>query len=404
MALQTGRNYLVNFKVEVTEGTLASGGAATGERLRTLASPGLALGRGAIQSEEVRNDGNKSMMRLGSKSVGGSYLAEWNLSSFDTLVEAFLRSTWVAPVAITFDGGAALTSLTVNSSSQVTFAGTTTPAAAGLRVGDVFRLTNMANAANNDVNCRVASIAGSVVNLIGTPLTTQTADTACTLTIGKKLIQATTPTRRTFTIEEHLEDADYSELFVGCRVVSLSLEFQPNRMVRATFGFIGMDRSVVTGGSAPYFTSPTEYTTINLVADDAAIMYNGAAITQLTGWTLNFTIDASGQSVLGSLVSPGTFDNDLTAGGQVSRVFDASTDLTLFDAETEFEMSILLTEPDAANPKSYYSFFFPRVKIAAIETPKGGEAAMIRTSTVSLGPKVAATGYDAGVMTICTAA
>lgn len=403
MALQTGRNYLVNFKVESTEGTAATGGAATGERLRTLASPGLKLSRGGIMSEEVRNDGNKSMMRLGSKSVGGSFLSEWNLSSFDTLVEAFLRSTWVSPVAITFDGGAALTSLTVNSSSQVTFAGTTTPAVAGLRVGDVFRLTNMSNSANNSVNCRVASIAGSVVNLYGTPLTTQTADSACTLTIGKKLIQAATPTRRTFTVEQHLEDADYSELFVGCRVVSLSLEFQPNRMVRATFGFIGMDRTIVTGGSAPYFTSPTEYTTINLVADDAAITHNGSVFARLTGWTVNLSIDASGQPVLGSLVSPGTFDNDLTAGAQASCVFDDSADLTLFDAETEHEMSILLTEPES-EPKSYYHFFFPRVKIADIETPLGGEAAMVRTKALSFGPKVAATGYDAGVITICTAA
>ena len=120
MPLQTGRNYNVNFRAEVTEGTLIGGGAAVGERLRTLASPGLKLARGQIVPAEVRNDANKSMMRLGSKSVEGSYLAEWSLASFDTLLEALLRSTWVSPVAITFDGGGALTSLTVNSSSQVT--------------------------------------------------------------------------------------------------------------------------------------------------------------------------------------------------------------------------------------------------------------------------------------------
>ena len=403
MPLQTGRNYNVNFRAEVTEGTLIGGGAAVGERLRTLASPGLKLSRGQIQSAEVRNDANKSMMRLGSKSVEGSYVAEWNLASFDTLVEALLRSTWVSPVAITFDGGGALTSLTVNSSSQITFAGSTSPATAGLRVGDVFRLTNMSNAANNSVNCRVLSIAGSVVNLLGTPLTTQTADTACTLTIGKKLIQAATPTRRTFSVEQNLEDADYSELFVGVRVVSLSLTLQPNNMVQATFGFVGMDRTVVSGASAPYFTSPTEYTTINLVADDSAIMHNGAVFARMTGWTINLTIDAASQPVIGSVIPAGTFDNDLTAGATCSVVFDDVADLTLFDAETEHEMSILLVEPEA-EPKSYYSLFFPRVKIGDIETPLGGDAAMIRSKTLSFGPKVAATGYDAGVVTVVTQA
>ena len=176
MALQTGTGYVVNFKVEVTEGTAATGGGSTGERLRTLPSPGLKLARAAIQSAEKRNDANKSMVRLGGKSVAGSYNVELNVDSFSTVVEALLRSTWVAAATTTFNNGAALTSITVDSSSQLTFAGTTVPTAFGLCVGDVFRLGGMSTAANNDVNCRVKTIAGSVVTVYGTPLTAQTAD------------------------------------------------------------------------------------------------------------------------------------------------------------------------------------------------------------------------------------
>lgn len=403
MATQTGSNYVVNFKVEVTEGTAASGGASTGERLRTLASPGLKLSRAPIQSAEKRNDANKSMMRLGGKSVAGSHNIELSVGSFDTLLEALGRSTWVPAATTTFNNGAALTSITVDSSSQLTFAGTTAPAAFGLRVGDVFRLASMSTAANNDVNCRVKTIAGSVVTLYGTPLTSQAADTACTLTIQKKLAQATTPTRRTFTVEQYLEDADVSEQFVGCRVVSLSLQFQPNSMVTATIGWVGLNRTALATGSSPYFTSPTEYTSINLVADDASITYNGSLVTTLTGWTVNFAIDASGQPVIGSLVAPGTYDNDLTVSGSCAGTISDFSDLTLFDAETEFEMSILLVEPDAAAPVNFLHFFFGRVKITDIDAPLGGDAALIQTRTLAFGPKVAATGYDAGVFTICTA-
>lgn len=403
MATQTGSNYNVNLKVEVTEGTAATGGGSTGERLRTLASPGLKLSRGLIRSAEKRNDGNKSIARLGGKSVAGSYAAELSVGSFDTLLEALMRSTWVAPATTTFNNGAALTSITVNSTSQLTFAGTTVPTAFGLRVGDVFRLGGMSTTANNDVNCRVKAIAGSVVDVWGTPLTIQAADTACTLVIQRKLAQATTPTRRSFTIEQYLEDADVSEQFVGCRVVSMALQFQPNSMVTVTFGFIGLNRTTLATGSSPYFTSPTEYTSINLVADDASIAYNGALVTTLTGWTVNFTIDAAGQPVLGSLVGPGTFDNDLMVEGSCSAVLADFADHTLWDAETEFEMSIMLVEPDAAAPVNFIHLFFPRVKILDLEAPLGGDAALIQTRQLEFGPKVAATGYDAGVCTISTA-
>lgn len=89
------------------------------------------------------------------------------------------------PIAVVFDGGSALTSLTVNSPSQLTFAGTTTPEAAGLKNEGVFYLSGMDTPANNGIQCRVQSIAGSVVNLYYSPLTTQSADSSCTLNISR---------------------------------------------------------------------------------------------------------------------------------------------------------------------------------------------------------------------------
>jgi hypothetical protein len=209
--------------------------------------------------------------------------------------------------------------------------------------------------------------------------------------------------RRTFTVEQYLEDADVSEQFVGCRVVSMSFAFQPNSMVTATFGFVGLNRTPLATGASPYFTSPTEYTSINLVADDASISYNGSLVTTLTGWTVKFTIDAAGQPVLGSLVAPGTYDNDLMVEGSCSGTITDFSDLTLFDAETTFEMRIMLVEPDAAAPVNFMHLFFPQVKIMDISGELGGDAAYVQTRTLEFQPKVAATGYDAGVCTISIA-
>lgn len=402
MPINTADGFLVNFKVETTEGTAATGGAGTGERLRVLASPGLKLGRGQIQSGEIRNDANAGKMRLGARMVNGTHNIELSQGSFDTLLEAVMRSTWTAPVTVTFDGLAALTSIQVTATDELTFAGTTTPTAFGLRVGDVFRLADMSTAANNAINLRVKSIAGSVVKVHGTPLTVQAADSACSLTIGKKLKQAATPVRRTFTVEEYLEDADVSELFVGCRPISLSLTLAPNGMVTATVGWMGLNRSTLASGASPYFTSPTEYTSIALVATDASITYNGTSVS-LTGFTLNFAIAAQGEEVIGSTVMPGTFDNRMTVTGTISAVTQDLADEALYDAETGIEMSLLLVEPES-EPKSYIGIYLPEILITDIEKPKGGDGALIRTKQFNAQPRVAATGYDAGVCTILTAA
>lgn len=402
MATQSGANVLVNYKVELaaSPGTAATGGAATGERLRFLrGSPGLDLARGNIQSTERRPDGLMPMGRLGGKSVAGSYNVELSQGSFDTLIEALMRSTWVSTVAIT---QTAMTSITTTAGPP----GTIVAAAGswitqGVRVGDIVILTGHADAANNSKLLHVTAVTTTTVTVAETLTTNATPDATFTLTIQKKIITASPYTRRSFTIEEYWQDIDLSEQFLGCRVVSMQIRLQPNGMALATFGFVGMDRSLLASGASPYFTSPTEYTSIALVADDATIRYRGAAMAQFTGLELNFQITAAGQSVLGSLVSPDVYDNDMAVSGQLTRVVDDHDDHTAFDAETEFEIECTLVEPEA-EPKSFLHLFFPRVKIAGATSVLGGDGPRIDTHPLMIGPKVAATGYDGTICSILT--
>jgi hypothetical protein len=403
MATQTGPGILVNFKVESVEGTAATGGGSTGERLRILDSPGLKLDRGLIQSAERRNDGNPGKPRMGGKSVGGSYNVELSQGSFDTLIEGLLRSTWVAAdPAITCDNGAAFTSIAITNQNTITLTGTGSFLTEGFRVGDVIRLSDMSTAANNSVNGVIKTVSASVIVVHGTPYTNQSSDSACTLTIQKKICQALTPTRRTFTVEQYHEDADISEQFVGVRVVSLELQLQPNGMVNATFGFVGMNRTWLATGSSPYFTSPTEYTSIALTAADASIYYNGSAIATLTGGSITFTIAAEVGAVIGSTTPVGTFDGMMTTTGDLVGSFTDASDHTLWDAETEFEVNLLLVEPDASAPVNFIHFFFPAAKILDIAKPLGGDGLMPQQRRLAFTPKVAAAGYDAGVVTVST--
>jgi hypothetical protein len=404
MATNTADGYVVNFKVESVEGTAASGGASTGERLRTLASPGLRLVRGQAQSQEVRNDANAGRVRLTGKRVEGSFNMELSQGSFDTWLEALLRSTWVAAdPAITCNNGAAFTSFTITNQNTLTLAGTGSFLTEGVKVGDVIQLSDMSTAANNSVRATVSTVAANVVVVHGTPWTNQSADTACTLTIAKKLAQATTPTRRTFTVEQYLEDIDLTSYFVGCRVTSLRLQMAPGGIVTGTFGLVGLDRVTLATGASPYFTSPTEYTTIPLVASDASIIYNGTTVTKITGFDLQFDIATEVPEVIGSVVAPGSYDNRMTVTGTITAITEDFASVTLFDAETEFELHVRLEEPEA-DPASFVHLFMPCVKITDIDRPLGGNGAITETRAVKLEPKAAATGYDAGIMTISTAA
>jgi hypothetical protein len=397
MTYQTAGNILVAIRAETTTGVEATVTGA--QQMRIIGSPGLELKRAQIQSTEKRDDGLRSMGRLGGKSVDGSYNAEITVGgATDTLLEAIMRSTWATATAISF---ASVTTITCGSNEVV---GAGDWVAQGIRVGDIFTLSNYSTAANNAVNARVVAITSGTLSVPAATFTAGAADAAGTLTVLKKVKHATTPTRRTFTVEQYDQDTDLSEIFIGCRVVGVNLSFRPGQMATVQYTFMGLDRDALATGTSPYFTSPTLTTGLGLIADDSSIRKNGADITTFTGFDLNFQITAAGEPVIGSFVSPDIFDNDCDITGTITGLRSDFANLTLFDAETEFEVSILLQEP-SGSPKGCLAIFLPRVKIAQLSAPVGGgDGAKIETLGLMVGPKTAATGYDGTAATISSSA
>lgn len=401
MAYQTGKNKIVAFKVEGTYNTAP--GASGAEQLRIKASPGLTLVKSLINSEEVRSDGQSSIARHGSRQATGTYNVELSVDSFDTVFEALLRSTWVAASTITFNNGGALTSLTVDSSSQITWTGSTTPVAAGLRVGDVFRLANMSTAANNAINVRVKAISGGTITVHGTPLTTQVADNACTLTIMRKLSAGATPTRRTFYFDEYDVTTDLSQVYGGVRIVGMTIRGTPDGMAEATLTLLGASSAALATGASPYYSSPTLTTTIPLVFADATISYNGTDVATCTAFELTYEITAATQPVIGASVSPDVFDNDARLTGSFSFVREDLTRAGQYISETELEAHIMLVEPESS-PKDCIALFIPYFKLTGETADLGADGALIETLPWTAGVKPTTTGYDASLMTISTSA
>ncbi len=398
MAFQTGSNILVALKAESTIG-VAVGSGTGAQRIRITDSPGVELKRAQIVSQEKRDDGNTSMGRLGGKSVDGSFNMEMIAGgAMNTLMAAALRATFVTSTSITF---VTLTAVTFATNAVESSAGDFI--AEGIKVGDVFTISGSDTSENNDLNKTVLAVTSGILTAPdGSFTAAATTDTAGTLVIRRKLAQSTQPVRSSYNIEQYDEDTDLSEVFLGCRCVGMQLSFQPGQMATAVFTFLGIDRNALASGASPFFTSPSVTTNLAMIADDSSIRYNGAAIATFTGFDLGFSINAAGEPVIGSFTTPDIFDNDLEVESSITGLRQDFSNLTLFDAETEFEVSILLEAP-GTTPKQCIGIFIPRTKIAALSAPAGGgDGAKIESKTLMIGPKVVAATFDAGMVTIST--
>ena len=393
---QLGQNVIVAYKVQSTAGTAPD--ATGGKRVRLNQSPGLSMTRALIESNEIRGDMLTAMARLGHRSVGGGYNGDLSIGSWDDWLEAAVRATWVAAVAIT---ESTMTSITTTTSTIVAAAGSWITE--GVRVGDLVRLTGHATTANNDLTLRVTAVTASTITVSGTPLTADAvADTAFTLTILKKLANAATPTRRAFYIDEYNQDIDVSEVYDWCRISGFTLRMTPDGMATIDWRIVGRGQAPRATGASPYYTSPTLARTIGLVASDATIRLNGAEVATFTSLELVYDLNATTLPVIGSSNTPDVFDNKAQMSGNLSMLRDDLANVTSFDAETEMELHVLLQEPDAADPISSFGLFLPRIKLTSVEAPLGSPGAMVENVGLIVGKKESVTGYDDTMLTICT--
>jgi hypothetical protein len=397
-----GSNVSVRVKVESVYGTPVTG--AGSEELRIQPGQGLKMDRALIEDPTIRSDGQREMARLGYKSVTGTYPATLSLGTFNTFLGALFRNTFVATaVKFTCDGGAAHTSLAVTGQNTLTLVGSDSFITThGVRVGDVIRLGATVTGSDN-VNAIVATVAANVITVLGTPWTNFTADSNATFTLMKKLTNGATLTRSSYTIEQYYQDLDESEQFAGCRVSSMKLSFQPNEVVKVEFGIVGQQEALLGTAAAPALTSPTQYSSIGLVAVDASINLAGAAIATVTGGELMFDLNVQGVPVVGSTVTPDVWEQPMKVTGQLTAVRTALTGshLARFLAETDnVELSLLFLEPDAVVPFDFIHVFLPRLKYLGDVGSLGDAGPIIETIPVYGAAKSPTTGYDTATASI----
>ena len=349
-AYQTGRNIVVAWKLNgSTYGTAAaSGGGAAGFR---PTGGSLGLSKGTIQSRENRRDGMTTRGRHGQRAVQGSYSAEVSVGTFDELFEAAMRGTWSGTTLVQ-QSTPAMSSATLSCTSSVITASGGSFITAGLRVGDVFTMTA---GLTGNLNRNLTAIGVTATTITVRETLTPVAGPVATwsISIKKKLLQGLT--ERDFSVEEQDLDIDISERFDGVRVTGFDLEMSPNGLLMVTLNMMGKDMTPLSGGSSPYFTSPTFTTSLPMGVVDASLMLGGTALVEATALRLSYTTNPTVTEVLAAQTTPDVFLNLATVTGSVTVLRKDLSYVTAFMNETQQALHLLATE-NTNEPKNFFGF------------------------------------------------
>jgi len=393
MAYQSNWNGYIAYKGQSGR-TQASGGSA--KVLRQTGGAGGKLTRGVFASGEVRRDGMRTRGRHGTRGTAGMYPGELIKGEGDDILEAVMRGTYSAADTAITEATASLTSITTTTSTIVAGAGSWITA--GVRVGEVWRLTNHATAANNGKNLLIVGVTASTLTVAGTPLVLNaTPDTAFTLTrTGRKLINpaAGSLVKRYFTIEEHEYDLDASEIFTDAVWSGLKFSMTKDGLVMVERSFTGTGAfETKETGDAPFFTSPTEGTGLPMAVVDASLYYGGAAVADL----VSFDLTLDNKPALPNTVAVVAPDVGLGMMGVSMNLTLLRSDLAKvadFTAETALTMSLLCVENES-EPKDFFLIHVPNFVIGDVAKSAMAQDGGFRTQTIAI-PEAAVGIDDAG--------
>lgn len=399
MAITEGSSTYFAYKKEGTPNTEETGSG--GAILRRVTAT-LDLEKAEVTSAEKRTDFQEVNVTHGTRSVSWSVNGELYGGDYEELLAAICRRDFTAISAINAGAGEEFTI----ASGVLTRAGGSF-ISDGALTGLVGRLTNMTVTGNNSRNLLLTSVAATTAGIVaidgGAAVADDaTADADAVLTIPGKytFIPESAHTSDTFTIERYDSKTDTSQVGWGCKVGVVDISIQPDTPPAVTFSGLGINRKDYSAGSAPSLTSPTAAGTGSLMA--AAIGYirlNGSAIAVVTSADISIDTGISNQPVVGANVSPDVFyGRSAQVTGTLNILREGVSIENIFDDETEVELNLIVNAP-GSEPRAFYNFFMPRVKLTSANVDDPDGPAIITASFRAL-KKATATGYQATTLII----
>lgn len=196
---------------------------------------------------------------------------------------------------------------------------------------------------------------------LGGSWTSEAAGTPNTLDIGNTL--------RTFTIERRFNDISKFQVFKGVAINELSLSVQPDSLVTASLGLVGMSFDPAAGAELGTPTASAGNSAFESFS--GSINEGGSSIAHLTGIDFTLTNNRQVNPVLLSKTAQEVDEGQVEITGTITARFKNATLLDKFINETESSMDFQL---DDIGGTEYLKFTFPRIKYngGEIDPPQTG--------------------------------
>jgi hypothetical protein len=367
MTIAQGVKKVVSYKKQTGLGVAASGGG--GQELRRVTST-INLTKETFQSNEIRPDQQVADFRHGSRQSTGTLSGELSAGTYKDFLQSVLRRDFAAISSLT---AAAVT--IVASTGVITFQ-TGNPLTAGIKIGNVVRITvGSVNAANLNKNLLVTAVTATtltVKTLNGSALADNaTSVTGVTVAIPGKYtyVPETSQTQDYYTIEHWFSDVAQSEVYTDIMQTNAQVKIPANGMATIDFPLVGLN---VTTGTSQVLTSPTAITTGGVTAGvNGLLLVAGTPVAIVT--SIDFDINgniAVADAVVGSLTRPDVFQGVVGATGTFSAYFTDATFRDYFINETEVSIIVALTT-DSTATADFVSFTMSRVKIGGADVTDG---------------------------------
>jgi hypothetical protein len=390
MASAQGINKLLVAKKETTWGTKATASSASYYR-RVTGS--FQLEKDVYNSNEILPSQQMRDMRHGTRKSSGSITGELSGNAYDEFIQAAVRKDFASGATT----GAIIT-LSSTATTIVRSAGSFVTD--GFNVGSVINVTGFVGSGNNGLFF-ITAMTATVLTVSALNSQTRTVEAAgATVTVLEKGKKTYTPqtshTDDSFTVEEFYPDAPVSRTFLGQQVNTMDIAIQPNAMATINLGFMGKDAEAAT--SSAYFTSPTAIGTEGIYsAPDGKLFINGVANGVITGLTVKLNNNIQQTAVIGSNSIGAKSRGKISVTVDGSAIFQDSTVLNYFDAESEISLSYVLLSADRTNA---FVLNMPRVKIGSATTNDGENVIILSFTGVALEYTGAAVGVLATTLQI----
>lgn len=353
-------------KSQTALGTQASGAGAT--VLFVSGGSGGIMSKQPIESAIIRQDAQSFRGRHGSRRTVGNYTSEMAIGRADGVWEALMRSTWSAADLAVTQATAGLTSITTTENSIVAAAGSWITA--GIRVGDIVRLTGHSTAANNGRNLRVVGLTATTLTVAETLTVDAVADATFTVTrTGRTLLNgaAGALTRTYWTVEEHEYDLDTSEVFDDVRWGRGMISMQPSGNLNVEYGWTGTGKvSIKTGADAPHFTAPAEPTGLSLAASEAVLRMGSNDVLDLTSFDFTLDLQPVAPDVINTTgLAPDVFLGVIRPSINITALRKDVQALIDFDAETQLALHFMASE-NAVAPAGFFSLYVPNITLGSV--------------------------------------